>query len=56
MLCLGYSRRLFLVAEIGSWNAEDVVQGAFQETVRLPAAFRVSYPSIHPISMLRSDW
>lgn len=29
MLRLGYSRRMFIVAEAGPWNAKDVVQGAF---------------------------
>jgi len=45
MLCLGFSRCVFLVAEIGPWYAEDVVKGAF----RHPATFGVSYPCIHPM-------
>ena len=50
MLRLGYSRSLFLVAEIGSWDAEDVVQGAF---------LKPWHDFIHPISVFsayRSGW
>ena len=54
MLCVGYSRRVFPVAEVGPRNAEDVVQGVFPE----PSAFghfRVSYPAFTPFSILPSD-
>lgn len=50
MLCLGYSRCVFFVAEIGPWNAEDVVQGAFQGTSALGLVQRFMIPVFIPPS------
>jgi hypothetical protein len=48
MLCLGHSRRVFTVAEIGPWNAEDVVKGAFHQT-SAPGHVHDFTSRIHPI-------
>jgi hypothetical protein len=54
VLCLGYSRRVFLVAEIGAWNAEDVVQGAFQKP-RHPGHVRGFISHVYSISVSSLD-
>ena len=56
MLCLGCSRGVFPVEEIGPRDAEDVVQGSFQN-LRHPATFRVSYTYLlHTFPTLRFGW
>ena len=54
MLCVGYSRCVFAVAEVGSWNAEDVVQGVFQVS-SVSGHVQGFITRIHPISVLRLD-